>query len=168
MFEYCRRIRPWFGDGWELSYDMHPAASCKDGVSLYIRNGYVKAMVEHSDWTNSNISFHGDGMWATDWRCGTKRQQDTLARIARALTGGPVIVGATVHHIVIPLDKELPRSTAAMILRRLGLEGGLRSRQPIALGTVSWELNAVTSYGCSVGYTNNGVRYNVQGSEASQ
>ena len=168
MFEYCRRIRPWFGDGWELSYDMHPAASCKDGVSLYIRNGYVKAMVEHSDWTNSNISFHGDGMWATDWRWGTTRQQDTLARIARALTGGPVIVGATVHHIVIPLDKELPRSTAAMILRRLGLEGGLRSRQPIALGPVSWELNAVTSYGCSVGYTNNGVRYNVQGSEASQ
>ena len=168
MFEYCRRIRPWFGDGWELSYEMHPAASCKDGVSLYIRNGYVKAMVEHSDWTNSNISFHGDGMRATDGRWGTTRQQDTLARIARALTGGPVIVGATVHHIVIPLDKELPRSTAAMILRRLGLEGGLRSRQPIALGPVSWELNAVTSYGCSVGYTNNGVRYNVQGSEASQ
>ena len=168
MFEYCRRIRPWFGDGWELSYDMHPAALCKDGVSLYIRYGYVKAMVEHSDGTNSNISFHGDGMWATDYRWGTKRQQDTLARIARALTGGPVIVGATVHHIVIPLDKELPRSTAAMILRRLGLEGGLRSRQPIALGPVSWELNAVTSYGCSVGYTNNGVRYNVWGSEASQ
>ena len=168
MFEYCRRIRPWFGDGWELSYDMHPATSCKDGVSLYIRNGYVKAMVEHSDWTNSNISFHGDGMWATDYRWGTKRQQDTLARIARALPGGPVIVGATIHHIVIPLDKELPRSTAAMILRRLGLEGGLRSRQPSALGPVSWELNAVTSYGCSVGYTNNGVRYNVQGSEASQ
>ena len=168
MFEYCRRIRPWSGDGWELSYDMHPAVSCKDGVSLYIHNGYVKAMVEHSDWTNSNISFHGDGMWATDYRWGTKRQQDTLARIARALPGGPVIVGATVHHIVIPLDKELPRSTAAMILRRLGLEGGLRSRQPIALGPVSWELNAVTSYGCSVGDTNNGVRYNVQGSEASQ
>ena len=57
---------------------------------------------------------------------------------------------------------------AAMILRRLGLEGGLRSRQPIALGPVSWELNAVTPYGCSVGYTNNGVRYHVQGSEASQ
>ena len=168
MFEYCRRIRPWFGNGWELSYDMHPAVSCKDGVSLYIRYGYVKAMVEHSDGTNSNISFHGDGMWTTDWRWGTKRQQDTLARIARALPGGPVIVGATVHHIVIPLDKELPRSTAAMILRRLGLEGGLRSRQPVALGPVSWELNAVTSYGCSVGYTNNGVRYNVQGSEASQ
>ena len=168
MFEYCRRIRPWFGDGRELSYDMHPAVSCKDGVSLYIRNGYVKAMVEHSDGTNSNISFHGDGMWATDWRWGTKRQQETLARIARALTGGPVIVGATVHHVIIPLDKELPRSTAAMILRRLGLEGGLRSRQPNALGPVSWELNAVTSYGCSVGYTNNGVWYNVQGSEASQ
>ena len=168
MFEYCRIIRPWSGDGWELSYEMHPAVSCKDGVSLYILNGYVKAMVEHSDGTNSNISFHGDGMWATDWRWGTKRQQDTLARIARALPGGPVIVGATIHHIVIPLDKELPRSTAAMILRRLGLEGGLRSRQPIALGPVSWELNAVTSYGCSVGYTNNGVRYNVQGREASQ
>ena len=30
-----------------------------------------------------------------------------------------------------------------------------------------WELNAVTSYGCSVGYTNNGVRYNVQGSECA-
>ena len=168
MFDYCHRIRTWFGDGWELSYEMHPAVSCKDGVSLYIRNGYVKAMVEHSDGTYSNISFHGDGMWATDWRYGTKRQQDTLARIARALPGGPVIVGATVHHIVIPLDKELPRSTAAMILRRLGLEGGLRSRQPIALGPVSWELNAVTSPGCAVGYTNNGVRYNVQGSEASQ
>ena len=168
MFDYCHRIRTWFGDGWELSYEMHPAVSCKDGVSLYIRNGYVKAMVEHSDGTYSNISFHGDGMWATDWRYGTKRQQDTLARIARALPGGPVIVGATVHHIIIPLDKELPRSTAAMILRRLGLEGGLRSRQPIALGPVSWELNAVTSPGCAVGYTNNGVRYNVQGSEASQ
>ena len=168
MFEYRHRIRPWFGDGWELSYDMHPATSCKDGVSLYIRNGYVKAMVEHSDGTNSNISFHGNGMWATDWRGGTTRQQDTLARIARALTGGPVIVGATVHHVIIPLDKELPRSTAAMILRRLGLEGGLRSGQPIALGPVSWELNAVTSYGCSIGYTNNGVRYNVQGSEARQ
>ena len=168
MFEYCRRIRPWFGDGWELSYDMHPAVSCKDGVSLYIRNGYVKAMVEHSDGTNSNISFHGEGRWATDWRTGTAKQRETLNRIAKVLTGDPVIVGATVHHVIIPLDKELPRSTAAMILRRLGLEGGLRSRQPIALGPVSWELNAVTSYGCSVGYTNNGVRYNVQGSEASQ
>lgn len=168
MFEYCRRIRPWFGEGWGLSYDMHPAALCKDGVSLYIRNGYVKAMVEHSDWTNSNISFHGAGMWATDWCTGTAKQLETLNRIAKVLTGDPVVVGATVHHVIIPLDKELPRSTAAMILRRLGLEGGLRSRQPIALGPVSWELNAVTSSGCSVGYTNNGVRYNVQGSEASQ
>ena len=113
-----------------IDYDMHPNVSAKDGVTLYIRHGNIKAMVEHSDGTNSNVSFFG-GQWRSDFRMGNKAQRHVLDKLAYALGTPTVDVCATLHHVRIRGIGRLPFSTRRMVARRLGMDTAAMSTIPI-------------------------------------
>ena len=141
-------------DATDIDYDMHPNVETRDGVSLYIRHGYLMASVEHADGTNSNITFYRSHNWSTDWRSPNARQRKVLDSIA-ALGLGDVrlVLGATRHHLILV---GLPdhKGKRAMLARRLGLDAVERvNRYDVESGETRWDMDAVTLPGALVQHT---------------
>lgn len=150
-------FRP-YTDAVDLDYDMHPNVETRDGVTLYIRHGYLRASVEHADGTNSNITFYRSHNWSTDWRSPNARQRRVLDSIA-ALGLGDVrlVIGATAHHLILvglPDHKGKRNMLGNMLASRLGLGAVVRvNRYDVETGESHWDMDAVTMPGCSIQYT---------------
>ena len=149
-------------DATDIDYDMHPNVETRDGVSLYIRHGYLMASVEHSDGTNSNITFYRSHNWSTDWRSPNARQRKVLDSLAAlGLGGARLVLGATRHHLILV---GLPdhKGKRAMLARRLGLDAVERvNRYDVESGEARWDMDAVTLPGALVQHTcSQGWRHN--------
>lgn len=143
-----------YTDAVDLDYDMHPDVTAADGVTLYIRHGYLRASVEHADGTNSNITFYRSHNWSTDWRSPNARQRRVLDSIAAIGLGDVrLVIGATAHHLILV---GLPdhKGKRRMLARRLGLDAVERvNRYDVETGETRWDMDAVTTPGAAIQYT---------------
>ncbi len=146
-------FRP-YTDAVDLDYDMHPNVETRDGVTLYIRHGYLIGSVEYASGNTAAVTFYHNGKWSVDFGQPTVRQARVLDSIA-ALGLGDVrlVIGVTAHHLIFA---GLPDNGAQrkMFARRLGLGSVVRvNRYDVETGESRWDMDAVTMPGASVQYT---------------